>query len=194
VQLINDPILTQWQLPVGTLESIASYFREESIHEGDYFIREGNNSAKIGYVLTGQLKTFYRRGDEEIIRYFSLPSHWIGHFESFEYQKQTPQSICAVTDTQLLTITTSAFNTLINTLPLWKTIWETIKTSVETQRAHAFKHLANERERYLTFIETHPDLALNLSPEEIAQYLVISHQRLLELLCEMIFVPKTPQQ
>lgn len=59
---------------------------------------------------------------------------------------------------------------------------------------NVFKHIPNDRERYLAFIETHTELALNLSPEEIAQYLVISHQRLLEILCEMIIAPKIPPQ
>lgn len=166
---------------------ISSLFKKEVVKAGDYFVRYRNTCAKLAFVMEGILKACHTQTDEEIIRYFATEQQWIGHVESFSYQKESPESVCAISDCQLLTISYHSFQSLKQGFPDWNKIWAQVCGHIEAARVNPYKNIASAQERYEAFIRTQPDLAFRLSTEEIATYLRISHEKLLQILCEMLF-------
>ena len=175
------------QLELTNFHSTVPFFKIETIKEGAYFVREGNVCAKMGFVTYGVLKTDYNHKDGEVIRYFCRENQWVGHFESFEYQKKTPESVTALSDCQLVTISEEYFQSLRTRNKEWETQWAIIKKKVEEERA-TFTHLAlqDPKSAYEDFIRLQPNLALCLPTEAIASYLQVPHQKLLQVLCEMV--------
>jgi hypothetical protein len=137
--------------------------------------------------MEGVLKACHSQTDEEIIRYFATEQQWIGHLESFNYQKESPESVCAISDCQLLTISYHSFQSLKQEVSDWNQVWAQICVSIGAARENPYKNIASAQERYEAFIHTQPDLAFRLSTEEIAAYLRISHEKLLQILCGLLF-------
>ena len=177
------------QRPVSPPDAtfISGFFKKEAVKAGDYFVRNGNTCAKIAFVMEGVLKTCYTYADEEIIRYFAAEQHWIGNLGSFTHQKESPESVCAISDCQLLTISYYSFQSLQRAYPDWDNVWQQISNRIESARVNPYKGIVSAKERYEGFIFAQPELAFRLSTEEIAAYLRIPHEQLLQILCELLF-------
>lgn len=187
VTLFHQYLLRHPQISVNDVALISSFFREEEIKAGDCFVRQGNISAKLAFVAEGILKTNCTYSDEEVIRSFSQKNEWIGHWESFIGQKPSPNSVYAISDCRLVTVTLPAFQRLEREFANVDTFWEVIRDELQAAGVNPFKLIKDPKERYEQFIRTQPDLAFELSTEDIAAYLHIPHERLLRILCETLF-------
>lgn len=185
--LFHQYLLQHPQISVNDIAFISSFFRKEVLKAGDCFVRQVNTSAKLAFVVEGVLKTCYNYSDEETIRYFSQKQQWIGHWESFIGQKPSPNSVYAVSDCQLITITLSAFQRLGREFTNGSALWGSICEEIPSAGTNPYKRIADPKERYEEFIRTMPDVAFALSTEEIAAYLNLPHERLLRILCETLF-------
>lgn len=185
--LFEKYLLSQWNVPPPDAILISTFFEKEVVSAGDYFVRNGNIYAKVALVVEGVLKACYTQGEEEIIHYFVTEQQWVGHLGSFNFQRESPESVCAVSHCQLLTISYDSFQSLKQAFPDWNNLWEQISNHTESVREYPYKDSNSAQERYEAFISTQPDLAFRLSTEEIAAYLRISHGKLLQILCEMLF-------
>lgn len=185
--LFHQYLLRHPQLSVNDAAFISSFFRKEKLKAGDCFVRQGNTYAKLAFVAEGVLKTNYIYSDDETIRSFSQRQQWIGHWESFIGQKPSPDSVYAISACQLVTITLPAFQRLEQELSNINALWENIREDLRSAGTNFYKSIKDPKERYEEFIRTQPDLAFVLSTEEIASYLQIPHERLLRILCEMLF-------
>lgn len=185
--LFEKYLLSQGAVSPHDATFISAFFKKEVVKAGDYFVRNGNTCAKIAFVMQGVLKTCYTHADEEIIRYFATEQQWIGHLGSFNYQKESPESVCAISDCQLFTISYHSFQSLKREFPDWNKVWEKLSNHIESVRMNPYKDSTSAKVRYEAFIGTQPDLAFGLSSEEIAAYLRIPHKQLLQILCELLF-------
>ena len=187
MDFLEQHILSKYALALPEATLVTSFFKEEILKAGEFFVRQGNMSGKIGIVAEGTLKTYFAHTDEEIIRYFSIEQQWTGHFESFNYQKQSPDSICAISDCRLFSISYHSFQSLWKASEVWRNTWEHIKIETEADRLNPYKNVLNPKDRYEAFIRVKPDLGFRLSTQEIGAYLQIPHEKLLQILCKMLF-------
>lgn len=185
--LFHQYLLRHPRISVDDAAFISSFFRKEEIKAGDCFVRQGNTYAKLAFVVEGVLKTNYIYSDEETIRSFSQKQQWVGHWESFIGQRPSPDSVYAISTCQLVTITLPAFQRLEQEFNNINALWENIPAELRSAGINPYKYTKGPKERYEEFVRTQPDLALVLSTEEIASYLQIPHERLLRILCEMLF-------
>ncbi len=185
--LFHQYLLRHPQISVNDVAFVSSFFRKEVLKAGDCFVRQGNTSAKLAFVAEGVLKTNCTYSDEEIIRSFSQKNEWIGHWESFIGQKRSPNSVHAVSNCQLVTVTLSAFQRLEQEFANGGPLWDTVREALEAAGNNPYKRIVDPKERYEEFIRTRPELAFELSTEDIAAYLNIPHERLLRILCETLF-------
>ncbi len=187
MNLLEQHILSKYPFTPAEATFVSSFFKEETLNAGEFFVRQDNACAKLGVVTEGILKTYYTDTDGEAIRYFSVEQQWTGHLECFNYQKQSPESICAISDCRLFTITYHSFQTLWEASAHWPQAWELFKMDISSARLNPYRNIPNPKDRYEAFIYTQPDLGFRLSTQDIGAYLQIPHEKLLQILCEMLF-------
>ncbi|WP_428657522.1 Crp/Fnr family transcriptional regulator [Runella sp.] len=188
VNLFNQYLLRHLQISVADSAFIASFFRKEVLKAGDYFVRQGNACAKLAFVADGVLKTYYTTySNQESIRYFSEKQQWVGHLESFVGQKVAPNSVIAVLECHLVTITYHSFQQLQRDFSLMSALPEKIREETTSASVNLYKDIQDYKARYEEFIRSEPELAFQLSTEDIAGYLHIPHEKLLRILCETLF-------
>lgn len=190
--LFYQYLLRHSSISVNEIDFVASFFRKEVLKASECFIRQGNTSAKLAFVEEGVLKTNYTYSEEETIRSFSQKNNWIGHWESFIGQKPSPNSVYAVSNCQLVTITRHGFQRLEEELANGSTtLRKAIFEELQAAWTNPYKRIEDPKERYEKFIQAQPEVAFELSTENIATYLQIPHELLLQVLCETLFFYKS---
>ncbi len=87
------------------MESAGSFFDIEEVKKNEYFLRAGHESGKIGFVVSGILRTFYVVDRREITTDFLLPGSIAAGMLSFLSDEPQNANIIALEDTVLTTIT-----------------------------------------------------------------------------------------
>ncbi len=84
---MTDEIITHIRqlLPLKgeNLKVFLSKFKPVSLKKGDFFIREGQISRKIGFIVKGSVLCAYTKDGKEIIDEFSLDKEFITDYYSF---------------------------------------------------------------------------------------------------------------
>lgn len=169
------------------IKTALPFFRLETLYKGDYFVREDNSCAKMGFVLNGILKTFYTTSSEQVIRCFNQEMQWVGNFECFLNQKDSKESIQALSDVTLATVSYHSYKTILKGKSDWLEKWEAIKQKVAVENSHnEYLQIADFKQRYTHFIDQKPELAIQLPLEDIADYLKIPYKTLLNILYETV--------
>ncbi|MFD1258075.1 Crp/Fnr family transcriptional regulator [Mucilaginibacter terrae] len=135
----------------------------------------------MGFLIKGAMRIYSvdQKGHEHIVR-FGIENWWMGDYESFNLLTPTKYNVDAVEDSDLLTITNSQMQELIDKIPA---VAEMIKlldsrANIATQnRIHAAISLTAE-ERYQHLQDAYPAFIQRFPQSMIASYLGISPETL----------------
>ena len=181
-------LIAHWKISASESKVISSYFEIEKFKAGDHYWVAGQKSLKIGLVADGILKTSVSTpADNDTAPFFTNKNHWVGNLAGFESQTSQGLVICAITDCRVANLSFSAFQKLNQQHGFFKERWAFFKRHFNAISDHSFKYdHENLRHRYEDFIRHEPDLAIELSTEDIAAYLRMPHKKLLQILFEMV--------
>lgn len=152
------------------------YFSKEIIKSGTMFLRSGEVSGKLGFIVEGLFRTFkYDIDFNEITTGFSIPGTVLISAESFNRQIVGTENIIALKDSELFTITSEKMKELYKRIPVWQTICfdvAEIKNLNLQNRLLKFQTLS-ARDRYNLFCTEYPELIQSVPLKYIASYLGI---------------------
>lgn len=160
-------------------------FEKKAIHKkikkGDFFIKEGQTSKEIGFVISGLFRSFYHSSLEEEVTYcFTFSNTFVSAYSSFLSQEKTAENIEALTDVELLIISREEILKLEessnNWLKLFKLIAEQEYIKMEKRIFLLQKETAEQRYRDLL---TNEHKLLQLIPlNYLSSYLGITQRHL----------------
>lgn len=101
---------------------ILSYFKQEIIKKGDYFVESGSLCNRLSFIQEGMLRVYANLPDREITQWIST-NGFITDVHSFFYRQPTLKEYQALTDLHLLTINYEDYLDLKTSLPIW-TVFE----------------------------------------------------------------------
>ena len=160
-------------------------FEKKAIHKkikkGNFFIKEGQTSKEIGFVISGLFRSFYHSSLEEEVTYcFTFSNTFVSAYSSFLSQEKTAENIEALTDVELLIISREEILKLEessnNWLKLFKLIAEQEYIKMEKRIFLLQKETAEQR--YRDLLTNEPKLLQLIPLNYLSSYLGITQRHL----------------
>lgn len=152
----------------------------KKIKKGDYFLSEGAVCNHIAFIDTGLFRTFFLKDGEEINSCFCKENSIMSSFDSFVNQSISHEYIQALEDSTILSLSYDKLNKLAKISPQWESI-RRLSTEKECMRlSNRITSISHETatQKYLTLMETEPEIIQRVSIQHIASYIGIAKETL----------------
>ena len=162
------------------LDVFFSKFKTVSYKKGDYFVKEGQISRYIGFIVKGCLMCVYNNDGKEFIDEFSLDNEFISAYASFITGTPADKDIICLEDSELLILSYSNLQELYEIDPVFERTGRLMAEMLFMNWQQRVKSLLldNAETRYLKLTENRPDLIQRVPQYHIAQYLGVSPETL----------------
>jgi CRP/FNR family transcriptional regulator, anaerobic regulatory protein len=80
---------------------ISSFFKLVSLKKGDYFLKAGRQSDRLGFVQSGIVREFVFVGDKEVTKWISTKGYFVVDLSSFVFLQPARWNFQAFTDSEL---------------------------------------------------------------------------------------------
>lgn len=146
-----------------TLEEYAQiedFFLTLKLQKGDYFLKEGGYSKRLGFVEKGVLREFLYVEDKEITKWFSTPGYFAVDLNSFLFGNKSRVSYQALTDCELWILPQENYEKIGQRVERWTWLEKLFLARCFTVLENrVVSHLAySAEERYHLFFKMHPEL------------------------------------
>ena len=156
------------------------YLNIERIKKGDFLVREGQVWSKIAFIQSGLFRIYYLKEGIEINTCFCKENSITSSFNSFIHQIPSTESIQALEDAVIVTLSSA---NLIN-LNKESTIWQKIRLLLTEKECLRLSDRANSLgfdsalEKYKNLLKYQPEIIQRVSMQHIASYLGITRETL----------------
>ncbi|PJJ80400.1 Crp/Fnr family transcriptional regulator [Mucilaginibacter auburnensis] len=182
-QPLFDYIINRSALQLNDAERalITDAFKPRSFKKREYLLRVNEVCKYMSFITAGagRMYSINADGQENIVR-FAIEQWWLGDYESYNLQQPSIYNIDVLEDTEALTVTHAAMQTLMQKVPAVEAMVKEIdrKSAIATQkRIHSAISL-NAAQRYQTLMETYPEFLQRFPQAMIASYLGLSPETL----------------
>jgi CRP-like cAMP-binding protein len=163
---------------------ITRYFKQKLFNKGDYFVKEGKISLKMGFLETGQFQ-YYSITDqgEERTTYVSLPNTFVASLLTYLTETPARENIRAITDSTLCVIEKKDIVALQNQMPAFKDFYiKLIEWQICCIDKAKFDLITlNAEQRYEKMLKEEPELLQQIPLQYIASMLGITPRHLSRL-------------
>lgn len=160
-----------------SISLLKSAFRARPLKKNTLFLKQGDNSMEIGFIVRGIFRSYYIDAlGNDITKHFHTEGEVLFSYDAYLSQKESMYSIQALEDSEILVAKISDFEKVVdgnyNLLLCYKKMVD--KTLVKKeQHASNFK-LLNNTERYKQFVYAYPSLENRIKQCYLASYLGIT--------------------
>lgn len=161
-------------------EQIRSFLMPKKLRKKQYLLQEGDVCKAIAFVEKGALREYsVDNGTEHIIQ-FALEGWTIADLFSFLTGEPATYNIDALEDSELILITKSAHEELLQKQPKYETYIRILITNayVALQRRLTASITQSVEDRYVAFTETYPDIVQRVPQHMIASYMGLTPETL----------------
>jgi CRP-like cAMP-binding protein len=163
------------------LREIEPFFKPRSVAKGEIVLHINEVCHYTCFVVKGCLRSYVidEKGREHILQ-FAPENWWISEQISLLDHEPAMYYIDAVEDTDYLAVDGEFFNEFHKMLPAAREMSNRLYlNSLRSFQKRLISHLsATGEQRYLSFLKTHPSLALRLPQKMIASYLGVTPESL----------------
>ncbi|MCF6319115.1 MAG: Crp/Fnr family transcriptional regulator [Proteobacteria bacterium] len=178
---IIDTFLSQLNLitpiPAGELKKLKAISNLDYIKKGEYFLKQGERSPNIAFVVSGLFRVVYLTEDgKEFTKSFLPEQDFLIAYSALIQDRESYFSIEALEDSTVIVINFIQWKEMFQNEVSW------YKMLVHVLEKAFCKKEAREREfllydataRYKSFLNTYPNLANRIKQHMIASYLGIT--------------------
>jgi CRP/FNR family transcriptional regulator, anaerobic regulatory protein len=112
-------IQTHFGVNKDDLTKISSFFNPVTLKKGDYFLKTGRHSDRLGFVQSGIIREFVLIDGKEITKWISTKGYFAVDLSGFFFQHTARWNIQALTDCELYVIEKKDYQRIGKTIPLW---------------------------------------------------------------------------
>jgi len=157
------------------------YFTPKKLKRRQFLFQEGDVCRHFAFVNSGCLReyTIDQKGNEHILQ-FAVKDWWISDLHSFLSGLPSTHNTDALQDSDVLLLEKTAREALLEAVPKIERFFRLLLEAnyIATHKRVNEALSASAEERYLTFIQTYPQLAEQIPQNQIASYLGITPQSL----------------
>ena len=133
-----------------------SYFTEQNLKKGDYFVKQDKVCQHIAFIIKGTLRNYYiNNKSEETTSCFCTENNLTTSYKSFILQQPSNLILQAIEDTQLLVIDYDNLQKLYSKSAVWQTIGRAVAEREYIVMEQYASILNNEtaKEKYLRLLK-----------------------------------------
>ncbi len=117
---LENYILTNFGVTNEDLKKISSFFKPTTLKKGEYFLKTGRYSNRLGFVQTGIVREFVFINNKEVTKWISTKGYFVVDLSSFVFQQTARWNIQALTDCELYVINNKEYQKIGQVIPRWK--------------------------------------------------------------------------
>lgn len=176
IQFIQQKIHADDEL----IKEIELAFKREEFKSGESLLRAGQYCKKLYFLESGTAHTFYFHNDKEVTSWFYKSGLFFTSWYSFYSQDAGYESIEALEDTVVYSITYENYYNLIKKFSLFERFGRLLAEEQITFVDQFYKGFAflSAREKYELLLLYFPDIELRVKLTYIASFLGISRETL----------------
>ena len=172
------------------IENLILITTKRDLNKADYYIREGETSKEVAFVLSGILRSFYISNKGEEITYcITFPNNLMTAYSSFITGQSTDENIQAITSVELLIVPKNKIDDLASKNPNWMKFLKVVAEQqyIELEK-RIFQLQKNDAlQRYADLIKKQPEYIQNIALQYLASYLGITQRHLSRIRREISF-------
>jgi len=152
--------------------------------KGQYLVQQGDLCKYLSFVVSGSTKTFHidSEGREHIFR-FAIENWWAADLPSFIEQNAANTNVQCLENTEVVQVSLQNLEELYLKIPQLEHFFRIIfqKVSITLEKRIIDNLSRSAKERYLIFLEEHPEFEQRIPQYMVASYLGITKQYLSEI-------------
>lgn len=112
-------IHTYFGVNIDDVVKISSFFKPVTLKKGDYFLKTGRLSDRLGFVQTGIIREYVYIGEKDVTKWISTKGYFVVDLASFVFQQTARWNIQALTDCELYVISRKDYQKIGEVIPRW---------------------------------------------------------------------------
>lgn len=180
-ELLNNPAFKEARksfnfLGLDDLVRLMSIGKLQHVSKNEHFVREGEFSKKVGFIIKGLVRLYHLKDGEEYNLIFKQEFQLIASFESVILNQPSSYSFEALEDTTLIVYDYAKMEKLFEKHPKLERFGRYFMQHELAMAIKVFeKHLFfSPEDRYLKFIEENPQLLNRVPLKHLASFLGVT--------------------
>ena len=168
---------------------VKTYFITENVPAQTLLLEAGKTERYVYFLSEGIVKGYQNVDGKIVVQHLIAEHDFFTSLESFMRETPAPDYYETITDCKLLKISKPDFDLLQAKSSFWSNFIKTVTNehlNCKLERVKDFQVLS-AKERYLKFIKEQPNLALNVSIDNIASFLGMEPQSLSRIRKQITF-------
>jgi CRP-like cAMP-binding protein len=147
------------------LETIAGFFKAESIEKNAYFLKGGHYVDRLSFIRSGMLRVYAPSGDKDVTQWIATEGTFLTDLSSLVFDTPARWTMQAITPVELFSISKRDYQDLGKLIPQWHQLEKLFIAKCFTMlEDRIFSHLSmSAEERYNLLFDTNREL-LNQVP------------------------------
>lgn len=101
------------------LAGISAFFKPITLHKGDFFLKTGRYSDRLGFVQSGIIREFLEIDNKEVTKWISTKGYFTVDLASFIFRQPARWNIQALTNCELYVIDHNDYQKIGQVIPRW---------------------------------------------------------------------------
>lgn len=172
------------ELDDNSIEILNKYFKPITYKKKEFLLKEGQVCRTLHFVEKGCLRMFFINDKTtEQITQFAMENWWISDFFSFTDNKPSPYFIQTVEKSEILSIDSLSFETMLKDLPQMERYFRIIMQRAVAASQLRIKYISelSKEEFYIHFCTSFPEFVQRVPQYMIASYLGLTPEYVSEL-------------
>lgn len=172
------------ELDDNSIEILNKYFKLITYKKKEFLLKEGQVCRSLHFVEKGCLRMFFINDKTtEQITQFAMENWWITDFFSFIDNKPSPYFIQTVEKSEILSIDSLSFETMLKELPQMERYFRIIMQRAVAASQLRIKYMSelSKEEFYIHFCTSFPEFVQRVPQYMIASYLGLTPEYVSEL-------------
>lgn len=176
-KLLYQSLSEMAEIPKVEWDFLISSVKELSLKKGEFFLREGEMSSHIGFIITGFCRQYFVNGEgTEFNHNFNFENELVAGYQSHLEKAPSQYAIEAMENCEMLVMEWELFETFCDRHHCWERIGRKAAEYnylIKIQRERAFL-TRDATERYQDVLKSHPEISKRVPQYHIASYLGVT--------------------
>ncbi len=98
---------------------IISFFEPVKLRKGEYFLRKGQRSDRLGFLQSGIIREYVEIENKEVTKWISTKGYFVVDLANFVFEKPARWNIQALADCELHVINDKNYQSIKRVIPHW---------------------------------------------------------------------------
>lgn len=166
--------------PEDDLHQLTRYLDTKKVCKKDIILRQGNVCRTAGFVIEGCFRYFTTNSEGmEFTTQFAFENWWIGEMQGLVHGTPSKNSIEALEESSLITISDTDYNFLLKNSRSFAIYKQRLRANAYQARIdHSTELLESAETRYINLLSKYPFITQRVPQYHIASYLGITPESL----------------